>query len=244
MTTLPTVTEAAHSPRDLGPHRGGLRHRHRLRAHHAGHRPFARSFDVGVTAGSIIVSAFAFFRLVFAPAGGRLIAKFGERRFTSPVCSSSPSPRAQRLSRRVTGRSCSSAASGASGRRCSPSRPSRSSCASRLPTIQGRVSSACGSAFLLGGIGGPVLGGLLGNLGLRIPFLVYAVALVIAAAIVAAMIRTGRCDPLPMRPNARSSLCENLAGTALIGPRWDRRSPMAGPTSGCATPSCRSSRRR
>ena len=31
---------------------------------------YARSFDVGVAAASVVVSAFAFFRLVFAPAGG------------------------------------------------------------------------------------------------------------------------------------------------------------------------------
>ena len=40
---------------------------------------FAQSFGVGATASSIVVSAFAFFRLLFAPAGGRLIARFGER---------------------------------------------------------------------------------------------------------------------------------------------------------------------
>ena len=40
---------------------------------------FAQSFGVGATASSIVVSAFAFFRLVFAPAGGRLIARLGER---------------------------------------------------------------------------------------------------------------------------------------------------------------------
>ena len=40
---------------------------------------FARSFDVGVTAASVVVSAFAFFRLVFAPVGGRLVTRLGER---------------------------------------------------------------------------------------------------------------------------------------------------------------------
>ena len=40
---------------------------------------FARSFDVGVTAASVVVSAFAFFRLVFAPVGGRLVTTLGER---------------------------------------------------------------------------------------------------------------------------------------------------------------------
>ncbi|KNC18626.1 arabinose ABC transporter permease, partial [Arthrobacter sp. RIT-PI-e] len=40
---------------------------------------FALSFDVGVTASALIVSAFAFTRLIFAPAGGRLVERVGER---------------------------------------------------------------------------------------------------------------------------------------------------------------------
>ena len=40
---------------------------------------YAQSFGVGATASSIVVSAFAFFRLVFAPGGGKLIAALGER---------------------------------------------------------------------------------------------------------------------------------------------------------------------
>lgn len=40
---------------------------------------FARTFDVSVTAASVVVSAFAFFRLVFAPAGGFLVDRMGER---------------------------------------------------------------------------------------------------------------------------------------------------------------------
>src|SRR5699024_11612589 len=40
---------------------------------------YARSFDVGVAAASVVVSAFAFFRLVFAPAGGALVVRLGER---------------------------------------------------------------------------------------------------------------------------------------------------------------------
>ena len=41
---------------------------------------FARSFDVSVTAASVVVSAFAVARLVFAPASGRLVSLLGERR--------------------------------------------------------------------------------------------------------------------------------------------------------------------
>src|SRR5690606_41872284 len=40
---------------------------------------FATSFDVGVTAASVVVSAFAFVRLLFAPMIGRLVTRFGER---------------------------------------------------------------------------------------------------------------------------------------------------------------------
>ena len=40
---------------------------------------YAQSFDVSVTAASVVVSAFAFFRLVFAPAGGFLVDQMGER---------------------------------------------------------------------------------------------------------------------------------------------------------------------
>ena len=41
---------------------------------------FARSFDVGLTAASAVVSAFALFRLAFAPLSGRLVGRIGELR--------------------------------------------------------------------------------------------------------------------------------------------------------------------
>src|SRR5699024_8895372 len=40
---------------------------------------FAASFDVGITAASAVVSAFAGVRLVFAPLSGKLVTKLGER---------------------------------------------------------------------------------------------------------------------------------------------------------------------
>ena len=45
---------------------------------------FARSFDVGVTAASAVISAFALFRLVFAPVSGRLVSRVGELRTYLP----------------------------------------------------------------------------------------------------------------------------------------------------------------
>ncbi|HEX2300824.1 MAG TPA: MFS transporter, partial [Pseudonocardiaceae bacterium] len=40
---------------------------------------FARSFNVSVTAASLVVSAFALMRLAFAPASGKLVSRLGER---------------------------------------------------------------------------------------------------------------------------------------------------------------------
>ena len=201
MTTLPTVTEKPRIPREIWV---------LIAAAFVIAIGFglitpvlpsvARSFDVGVTASSIIVSAFAFFRLVFAPAGGRLIAKFGERPIYITgllivAISTGATAFAQSYWQVLLFRSLGGIGS-------TMFTVSAVALIVRLapPTIRGRVSSAYGSAFLLGGIGGPVLGGLLGNLGLRIPFLVYAVALVIAAAIVAAMIRTEALRPAADAP--------------------------------------------
>ena len=41
---------------------------------------YARSFGVGVAAASAVVSAFAVFRLAFAPASGALVRRLGELR--------------------------------------------------------------------------------------------------------------------------------------------------------------------
>jgi MFS family permease len=41
---------------------------------------FAAGFDVGVTAVSGVISAFAVFRIAFAPVGGRLVGRLGELR--------------------------------------------------------------------------------------------------------------------------------------------------------------------
>ena len=201
MTTLPTVTEKPRIPREIWVHIAAA---FVIAIGFGLITPvlpsFARSFDVGVTASSIIVSAFAFFRLVFAPAGGRLIAKFGERPIYITgllivAISTGATAFAQSYWQVLLFRSLGGIGS-------TMFTVSAVALIVRLapPTIRGRVSSAYGSAFLLGGIGGPVLGGLLGNLGLRIPFLVYAVALVIAAAIVAAMIRTEALRPAADAP--------------------------------------------
>jgi MFS family permease len=156
---------------------------------------YARSFDVGVAAASVIVSAFAFFRLVFAPAGGELVSRLGER----PVylagllivaASSFATAFSQSYVQLLAFR-------GLGGIGSTMFTISAMALLVRLapPSARGRVSSAYGSAFLIGGMIGPLLGGLLAGWGLRAPFIVYAAALLVAAAVVAIGLGGARLRP-------------------------------------------------
>ncbi|WP_345041325.1 MFS transporter [Georgenia daeguensis] len=158
---------------------------------------FARSFDVGVTAASVVVSVFAFFRLVFAPVGGRLIGRMGER----PVYlagllvvagSTAATAFAQSYAQLLVFR-------GLGGIGSTMFTVSAMGLIVRLapPTARGRASSAYGTAFLLGNIGGPLAGGLLAEAGLRVPFLVYAASLLVATAVVAVFLRPAALRPPP-----------------------------------------------
>ncbi|MBT2531655.1 MFS transporter [Arthrobacter sp. ISL-48] len=145
---------------------------------------FATTFDVGATAAAVIVSIFALMRLVFAPAGGALIGRLGER----PVyvggllivaASTAACAFAQDYWQLLVFRGLGGAgsvmftvASMALVVRLAP------------PESRGRVSGAYASAFLIGNVCGPIVGGMLAGFGLRVPFLAYAAALVLAAAVV------------------------------------------------------------
>lgn len=145
---------------------------------------FAQSFGVEATAAAVIVSAFAFTRLVFAPAGGKFVERLGER----------PVYVAGLLLVALSTAACAFAADywqllifrGLGGIGSTMFTISAMGLIVRLAPagIRGRVTGAYASAFLLGSIAGPFLGGLLAGFGLRVPFLVYAGALLVAAAVV------------------------------------------------------------
>ncbi|MDO5627037.1 MAG: MFS transporter [Mobilicoccus sp.] len=158
---------------------------------------FAKSFDVGITAATVIVSAFAFTRLVFAPAGGALIVRLGERPIylagllivaaSTALTGLAQSYEQLLLFRALGGIGSTMFTVSAMGLivRLSP------------PTIRGRVSGYYATAFLTGNILGPSLGGLLAPFGYRVPFFIYAVALVAATAIVAARLSGASLRPKP-----------------------------------------------
>ncbi|MCU1433760.1 MAG: arabinose transporter permease [Pseudarthrobacter sp.] len=145
---------------------------------------FATTFDVGATAAAVIVSIFAFMRLLFAPAGGALIGRFGERPVyvagllivaASTAACAFAQDYVQLLVFRGLGGVGSVMFTVASMALVVRLAPQES---------RGRVSGAYASAFLIGNVLGPVVGGMLAGFGLRVPFLCYAAALILAAIVV------------------------------------------------------------
>ncbi|MBM7793551.1 MFS transporter [Paenarthrobacter ilicis] len=149
---------------------------------------FATTFDVGATAAAVIVSIFAFMRLVFAPAGGALIGRFGERNVyvsgllivavSTAACAFAQNYWQLLIYRGLGGAGSVMFTVAAMGLLIRLAPPER----------RGRVSGAYASSFLIGSVLGPVVGGLLAGFGLRVPFLAYAGALLVAAVVVRTML--------------------------------------------------------
>jgi MFS family permease len=99
------------------------------------------------------------------------------------------------------------------------------------PNGRGRVSSAYAGTFLMGGILGPVAGGLLAGWGLRVPFLVYAGALVVAAAVVAVMLR----DPQRAGGARTGAVPEPMALREALGDAAFRAAMLSAFANGWAT---------
>ncbi len=153
---------------------------------------FARSFDVSVSAAAVVVSAFAFARLVFAPFSGQLVERFGERwiyitgilivALSSAACAFAGDYWQLLIFRGLGGVGSTMFTVAAMGLlvRLTPA------------SARGRVNSAYAGSFLLGNIAGPAAGALMAGLGLKLPFLIYAGTLIAAAMVVATSLRPAR----------------------------------------------------
>jgi MFS family permease len=145
---------------------------------------FATSFNVGVAAASVIVSIFAFARLIFAPVSGKLTDWLGEPTVyvtgvlivaaSTILCGFAQSYTQLLIFRGLGGLGSTMFTVSAMAliARMSP------------PQIRGRIAGLYSGSFLLGNVAGPVLGSLAAGMGFRIPFFIYGGALVVAAAIV------------------------------------------------------------
>lgn len=155
---------------------------------------FAHSFDLGVTATTIVVSSFAFFRLLTAPAGGRLVNRFGERPIyvvglLIVAASTFAVAFAQSYEQLLVFRSLGGIGS-------TLFTVSAMALIVRIApyNARARATGMYATAFLVGNIAGPVVGGLMAGLGMRVPFLIYGIGLVIAALVVHVKLTTGRND--------------------------------------------------
>jgi MFS family permease len=153
---------------------------------------YARSFGVGIALVSAVVSSFAFVRLASAPLSGRLVDRRGGA-FAfclgllvvggSSAASAFATTYAQLLVFRSLGGVGSSIFTVAAATlliRMSP------------PAMRGRAMAAWASGFLAGTVAGPVIGGALLGISLRVPFLAYAALLAVVSAVLGARLRRHR----------------------------------------------------
>jgi len=144
---------------------------------------FAREFGVGRTAAGAVVSAFAFMRLVSALSSGRLVDRFGERVILATgigivAVSSALAGLSQSYLQLLLLR-------GVGGVGSAMFTVSAMSLLLRVvgSDQRGRAVGLWQAGFLLGGIAGPVFGGVLTSVSTRAPFFVYAVTLAGAGSI-------------------------------------------------------------
>ncbi|WP_006245768.1 MFS transporter [Mycolicibacterium tusciae] len=145
---------------------------------------YARHFGVSISAATFVITAFALMRLAAAPPAGWLVQRLGERRVyingllivavSTAVCAFAQTYWQLLLFRSLGGLGSAmfSVSSLALMIRISPQ------------DARGRVAGLFSSGFLIGSVGGPVLGSLTAGLGLAAPFAIYGAALLVAAAVV------------------------------------------------------------
>lgn len=149
---------------------------------------YVRSFDVGITAASAVISVFAFSRLLFAPLSGTVVGRFGERPvFVTGLAVVAVTTAGlafataywQLIALRLV-----------AGVGSTMFTVSALSLLVRLapPHQRGRATSLWATGFLLGNVAGPLLGGTLAAIDVRAPFLVYAGLLVLVLVVCARML--------------------------------------------------------
>ncbi|WP_084361378.1 MFS transporter [Herbiconiux solani] len=194
---------------------------------------YVRSFGVGYFEVGAVVSAFAVMRLVANPFVGKLIDFAGERVILATgigivAVSSALVGLAQDYPQVLLLRGA-----GGIGSAMFSVSAMTLLLASTSPEVRGRAVGFYQGGFLIGGMAGPAVGGLLSGISLHAPFFFYAGTLVVAGAVGLALLKRHapadpsipREEPRPMRqvlrdPRYQSALLANLAqGWAAMGVR-------------------------
>lgn len=186
---------------------------------------YASDFGVSAMAVSAVVSAFGLFRLLFAPASGKLTQWLGETPVyvigllivaVSMIATAYAPTYELLLIFRAVGGIGSTFFTVSAMTFLARKAP---------PQIRGKVSGAYASAFLIGNVAGPLVGSGLLVFGPRVPFLVYGGALVVAALVVFVMLR-------------KSRLADRMSGDtrekATLAEAWSVRGYRASLTAGFA----------
>lgn len=144
---------------------------------------FAHSFGVSAAAAAAVVSVFAAVRLVSAPMAGRLADRLSERSVLATGIA------IVAVSSVLAGLSGSYielvALRGAGGLGSAMFSVSATTLLLRsVPaTVRGRAAGIYSGGFLVGGIAGPALGGLVAGISYRLPFFIYGATLVVAGVV-------------------------------------------------------------
>ena len=109
------------------------------------------------------------------------------------------------------------------------------------PDARGRVAGMFSRAFLVGSVAGPVLGSLTAGLGLSAPFLIYGVALLIAAAVVFISLRHSSLAAPAEENELTVTRADGAAPPGLPGGAAVQLRHRAGRRSGCGSRWCRCS---
>ena len=167
---------------------------------------FARHFGVSTAAAAGVVSAFALMRIVGALPAGRLVSRFGEPVVmatgiaivaVSSIVAGFSGSFAELIILRGAG-GFGSAMFGVSA---------QTLLLVSVPSEQrGRASGLFAGGFLVGGISGPALGGLIAAWSMRAPFIIYGGLLVVPAIIAATVLRGGSGPPGPISCRSGRSL--------------------------------------
>lgn len=157
---------------------------------------FARSFGVGSFAAGAVISAFAVMRFASALGGGRLVDAFGERAILAVgigivAISTGLAGLAQSYTQLLILR-------GLGGIGSAMFTVSAIALLFRVVDSgsRGRASGLFQGGFLIGGLLGPLAGGFLTGVSLRLPFFVYAVSLIAAGSIGVLFLSAAKLRPV------------------------------------------------
>lgn len=158
---------------------------------------FARQFGVSTATAGSVISAFALLRVVGALPAGRLVDRFGEHAvMAAGIAIVAVSSVLAGLSASFTQLIVLRGAGGLGSAMFSVS--AQTLLLASVPGEQrGRASGLFTGGFLVGGISGPAVGGLVAAWSLRAPFLIYGGLLIVPAVIAAMVLRDTPRGPVP-----------------------------------------------